>query len=107
MKPVQEITLKILIFVLVLILLVVEVFFIDINIRIIEIAIKIIALVLLLVIIIVEIRNRTCHAFIYQHKENGTFQYCSNDQGEETRDFRKVGEGEFPCEQVGRCSFAR
>ncbi|MFN0104777.1 MAG: hypothetical protein ACKV2U_22160 [Bryobacteraceae bacterium] len=110
MKDAKEILVKILIFVLVLTLLVVEVLKIDIQVW--EIVIKIVVLVLTLAIIVVEVqkaakRKRLCHAFIYQHKENRSIVYCENDQGDETRDFRRIGEGQIPCDQVGQCFFVR
>jgi hypothetical protein len=110
MKDSTEISIKILIFTLVFVLLVVELLVI--QIQFIEIVIKLLVLVLTLVIIIVERRKaaaaaKMCNAFIYQHKENRSIVYCENDEGDETRDFRKIGEGRIRCDLVGRCSFAR
>ena len=106
MNNAQEIVVKIVILSIILILLIVEVFVIDI--RIIQISITVIALILTLVIIIVEVRKgkRKCHAFIYKNKESGVLLFCKNDQGNETRDFVKVGEGTLPCDQVlSLCEF--
>ncbi len=100
MKPAQEILVKIFIFVLVLFLLIVEILIIDI--RIVQIVVTLLALILLLVIIVVEVRRpkRLCHAFIYQNRESGELLFCRNDAGDNPRDFRKVGEGQVPCDQV-------
>lgn len=106
MKPKQEIVVKVIVLVLLIFLLVIEILVIDI--RIVEIIVTLIAVLLTLLIVVVEIRRpkRLCHAFIYKHKENGSIIYCENDQGDETRDFRKLGEGEMPCDLVDRCSLA-
>ena len=106
MKPRQEIVVKIVVLVLLVFLLLIEILVIDI--RIVQIVVTLIAVLLTLTIVIVEIRRprRLCDAFIYKHKENGSLQYCENDQGDETRDFRKLGEGKMPCDLVDRCSFA-
>jgi len=106
----KEIITKIFIFTFVAILAIVEI--VQINIQVWEIVIKIMVLVLTLIIIIVEVRQRArhkklCHAFIYQHKENRSIVYCDNDQGDDTRDFHKIGEGQVPCDQLGHCSFVK
>jgi len=68
---------------------------------------------LLMVVIIVAERKKAaaaakmCEAFIYQHKENRSIVYCENDEGDETRDFRKIGQGRIRCDLVSRCAFAR
>lgn len=106
MKSATEKTLRVFIFVLVLILLVVELLKIDIQIW--EILIKVVVLVLTVVIIVVEVRKKKmCHGFIYQHKENRSIVYCNNDQGNETRDFVKIGDGQVPCELTGDCFFVK
>lgn len=107
MKPKQEIVVKIFVLILLIFLLLVEIFVIDI--RLIRIVVTLVALILTLVIVVVEVRRpkRLCHAFIYKHKENGSIRYCENDEGDETRDFRKLGEGKMPCDLVEKCFFAR
>lgn len=110
MKDNQEVVIKVIIFMLVLVLLVVEALVIEILYL--EIIIKFIVLALTLIIIIVESRRirekaKMCRAFIYQHRENRSIVYCENDEGDETRDFRKIGEGQVRCDLVSRCSFAR
>ncbi|HEX5708955.1 MAG TPA: hypothetical protein VFX96_16765 [Pyrinomonadaceae bacterium] len=105
----KEIMVKIFIFCLVLILLIVEVLRIQIEFW--EIVIKIAVLVLTLVIIVVEVRvvekaKKQCRAFIYQSKsELRSIVLCANDQGDETKDFIKVGEGMVPCDRVVNCFF--
>ncbi len=100
MKPAQEILVKTAILFLVLFLLIVEILVIDI--RIIQIVVTLVAVILLIVIIVVEVRRpkRLCHAFIYQNRETGELLFCKNDAGNNPRDFRKVGEGQVPCDQV-------
>ena len=107
MKPKQEIVVKIFVLVLLIFLLIIDILVIDI--RIVQIIVTLIAVLLTLIIVIVEIRRpkRLCHAFIYKHKENDSILYCENDEGDETRDFRKLGEGKMPCDLVNRCSLAR
>ena len=107
MKPAQEIVVKILVLVLLIFLLLVQILVIDI--RLIQIIVTLVAVLLTLVIIVVEVRRpkRLCDAFIYKHRENGTLLYCENDEGDNTRDFRKLGEAKVPCHLVGRCSLAR
>jgi hypothetical protein len=93
---------------LVVFLLIVEVLKIDIAIW--EIVVKLVATVLLVGIIVVEIRKlrpKLCNAFIYRAKETGSIVYCNNDVGDETRDFKKLGEGRVPCDQVVECYFVK
>ncbi len=107
----KEILVKVLIFLLVLILLILE--FLKIGIPGWEIIIKLLVLLLLIIIIVVEAKKpkkkkkKLCHAFIYQHKENRSIFYCDNDSGDETRDFRKIGDGPVPCDQVDHCDFVK
>ena len=104
----REIVVKFVILALVVFLVVVEVLRIDITIW--EIVVKLLAAVLLVGIIIVEIRKvrpRLCNAFIYRAKETGSIVYCNNDVGDETRDFKKLGDGRVPCDQVVECYFVK
>jgi len=108
----REIVVKIVIFILVFFLLILELVRIEINLEVWLIVIKVLVLILTLIIIVVEVKKenrakKICRAFIYQHKENRSIVFCENDQGDETRDFRKVGEGTFPCDKVNRCSFVK
>jgi hypothetical protein len=104
----REIVVKFVILALVVFLLIVEVLKIDIAIW--EIVVKLVAIVLLVGIIVVEIRKlrpKLCDAFIYRAKETGSIVYCNNDVGDETRDFKKLGEGRVPCDQVVECYFVK
>jgi len=45
-----------------------------------------------------------CAAFIYRNRETGKLVYCTNDSGDATPDYVKIGAGDFPCDQTGYCS---
>jgi len=45
-----------------------------------------------------------CAAFIYRNRETGKMLYCTNDSGDATPDYVKIGAGDFPCDQTGYCS---
>jgi hypothetical protein len=45
-----------------------------------------------------------CAAFIYRNRETGKMLYCTNDSGDSTSDYVKIGAGDFPCGQTGYCS---
>ena len=42
-------------------------------------------------------------AHIYENRETGELLYCSNDQGENTTDFKYVGTGKVPKDQIVYC----
>ena len=103
MNPNQEIIVKVIVLVLLVFLLVVEILVIDI--RIVQIVVTLVAVLLTLIIIVVEVRRprRLCDAFIYKSRKTGALLYCRNDQGDETQDFVKLGEGKVPCDWVLLC----
>ena len=106
--PIREIVVKFIILALIVLLAVLEL--LQINITAWELVIKIIAIMLVVGIVVVEFRKlrpRLCHAFIYRNKETGAIVYCENDQGDDTRDFHKLGDGQIPCDQVGECFFVK
>lgn len=108
MKDAKEIIVKILIFLLVILLLTLEL--LKINVQTWEIIIKVLVLVLTLGIIVVEVkkaanRKRMCHAFIYKDEERGIIYYCDTDQGDHPPGYRKLGDGQMPCDLVVHCAF--